>query len=251
MKDLYKTLEISENATEQEIKKAYRKLAKNYHPDVNKTKEAEEKFKEINAAYEVLSDKNKKAQYDRYGDQMFNQNNYAGHQQHSDDIFEQMFRASFGFNNQINLDRTVRVRVPLDKAIKGGKITIEGNTISFPKNISNGTKLRVKGKGKTFQGQTGDLYVQLVVVGDNNFEVNYNTIHTSVELNLKEAIFGTHKEINLYGDIIKIKIPKDIKYGQQLRIRGKGLHNDNMIVHCIYVLPKSDEIKESDLNFVK
>ena len=70
-KSLYQTLEISENASADEIKKAYRKLARKYHPDINKEPGAEDKFKEINAAYEVLSDENKKAQYDRFGDSMF------------------------------------------------------------------------------------------------------------------------------------------------------------------------------------
>jgi len=265
MRELYKLLGIQENATEQEIKKAYRKLAKEYHPDVNKTKEAEEKFKEINAAYEVLSDKNKRAQYDSVGDSVFGDNGFQTYsQQHSDvdlnDILNQMFGNGFnagfsnfgaGFGNEYDLDKHVKVKIPLEKAIKGGKININGYTVPFPENVGNGTKIRVKGKGNTYKDSVGDLYIQLIVVGDNFFNLDHNTIHTSVELNIKEAIFGTNKEINLYGDLIKIKIPKDIKYGQQLRVRGKGLHNDNLIVHCIYVLPKSNEVTENDLKFIK
>ena len=83
-KSLYETLEVSENATPDEIKKAYRKLARKYHPDVNKDPSAEEKFKEINAAYEVLSDKEKKQQYDQYGDSMFGGQNF-----YFEDIFEE------------------------------------------------------------------------------------------------------------------------------------------------------------------
>lgn len=75
-KSLYETLGVSENASASEIKKAYRNLAKKYHPDMNKTPEAEEKFKEINAAYEVLGDEEKKAQYDTYGDSMFGGQNF-------------------------------------------------------------------------------------------------------------------------------------------------------------------------------
>ena len=75
-KSLYETLGISEGADKSEIKKAYRKLAKQYHPDINKTPEAEEKFKEINAAYEVLSDDQKKSQYDMHGDDMFGGQNF-------------------------------------------------------------------------------------------------------------------------------------------------------------------------------
>ena len=75
-KSLYETLEINDSASEVEIKKAYRKLARKYHPDVNKEKGAEDKFKEINSAYEILSDKQKKAQYDAHGDNMFGGQNF-------------------------------------------------------------------------------------------------------------------------------------------------------------------------------
>ena len=76
-KSLYETLEVSENASADEIKKAYRKLARKYHPDVNKDPKAEDKFKEINAAYEVLSDPQKKQQYDQHGDSMFGGQNFS------------------------------------------------------------------------------------------------------------------------------------------------------------------------------
>jgi len=272
MKELYKTLGVQENATEQEIKKAYRKLAKQYHPDKCKTPECEEKFKEINAAHEVLSDKEKRAQYDRVGDAAFGQGGFHQYsQQHADvdisDILNQMFgqggfgrgfKSSFdpfgqaGFSNRpINLDRVIRVRIPLEKAITGGKMNIEGDTVTIPKGVGQGTKLRVKGKGHSHEGKTGDLYIQLVISPDMNFDLEGNTIHTSLTLNIKEAIFGSSKEIDLYGEKIKIKTPKDIKYGQQLRVAGKGLKGGNLIVHVIYELPKSTEIKESDLNFIK
>jgi curved DNA-binding protein len=268
MKELYKTLGVSENASEQEIKKAYRKLAKQYHPDKCKTPECEEKFKEINAAHEVLSNKEKRAQYDRMGDTAFGQGGFHQYsQQHSDvdisDILNKMFGGGFkssfdpfgqsynGHRRPPNLDKIIRVRIPLEKAITGGKMTIEEHNIVIPKNISNGTKLRVTGAGHSFEGKTGDLYVQLIIASDSNFEVDNNNIHTSVTLNIKEAIFGTTKEIDLYGEKIKVKIPKDTKYGQVLRVINKGLKGGNLYVHTLYELPKSTEIKESDLDFIK
>ena len=257
MKELYKTLEVSENASEQEIKKAYRKLAKKYHPDKCKTPECEEKFKEINEANEILSDKDKKAQYDRYGDgynqgTKANWDNYYHDDIDLNDIFSQMFGGMRGgfYQREANLDRIVRVRVPLEKAINGGKVTIEGHTITIPKRIGQGMKLRVKGAGETHNGKTGDLYVQVVISSDSNFELDGNSIHTTLTLNIKEAIFGSHKEINLYGDRIKIKTPKDVKYGQSLRVKEKGLRGDNLYVHILYELPKSYNIKQSDLNFL-
>ncbi|MCD6191665.1 MAG: J domain-containing protein, partial [Sulfurimonas sp.] len=105
-KSLYKTLEINEGASETEIKKAYRKLARKYHPDINKDPDAEDKFKEINSAYEILSDKEKKQQYDMHGDNMFGGQDFhdfsrshsAGGQGDLDEILRQMFSGGGGFS---------------------------------------------------------------------------------------------------------------------------------------------------------
>jgi len=103
-KSLYDTLGVSENASADEIKKAYRKLARKYHPDINKDESAVEKFKEINAAYEVLSDTEKKSQYDQFGDQMFGGQNFQdfargqGSNVDLDEILRQMFGGGGGFN---------------------------------------------------------------------------------------------------------------------------------------------------------
>ncbi|MDE7196362.1 MAG: DnaJ domain-containing protein, partial [Helicobacter sp.] len=104
-KSLYTTLGVDSNASADEIKKAYRKLARQYHPDVNKDKGAEEKFKEINAAYEILSDPEKRAQYDQVGDRMFggqNFHDFARHQGYEfdfNDLFSSFFGAKSGFRN--------------------------------------------------------------------------------------------------------------------------------------------------------
>ena len=172
-KSLYETLEINENASADEIKKAYRKLARKYHPDVNKDPQAEEKFKEINAAYEVLSNPEKKQQYDQYGDSMFGGQNFhdfargQGSNVDLDEILRQMFGGAGGFGrggfsqggfggfggfNEPDLDTNAQITIPFDVAVLGGKQFINLNNDSFdvkiPEGIEDRQKIRAKGKGK-------------------------------------------------------------------------------------------------------
>ena len=120
-KSLYETLGVSENASAEEIKKSYRKLARKYHPDINKDESAVDKFKEINAAYEVLSDTDKKAQYDQYGDQMFGGQNFHDFAQGQgggvdlDEILRQMFGGGGGggFGVQEAVSAALAVRIPI------------------------------------------------------------------------------------------------------------------------------------------
>ncbi len=154
-KSLYQTLNISENASADEIKKAYRKLARQYHPDVNKSAEAEEKFKEINGAYEILSDPQKKAEYDQYGDSMFNGQNFSDFSrsyQSADlnDILKNIFGArgrgfngsnagfssfNFGFDNGmgdgIDLDIEARASISLKSALLGDTLRLHLNGSNF------------------------------------------------------------------------------------------------------------------------
>src|SRR6056300_1685086 len=157
-KSLYETLGISSSASDAEIKKAYRKLARQYHPDVNKEASAEEKFKEINAAYEILSDKEKKQQYDMYGDSMFGgQNFHDFSRSHSssgandlDEILRQMFSGGGfgggfggfgggggnpfgggGYRQEPNLDIQTSVTIPFSVSILGGSHSVSVNGERF------------------------------------------------------------------------------------------------------------------------
>jgi len=253
MKELYKTLDVSENATEQEIKKAYRKLAKQYHPDKCKTPECEEKFKEINAAHGVLSDKEKRAQYDQVGDNAFGQGGFHQYsQQHSDmdigDILNQMFGGMRGFG--MDLDEYASINIPLEIAVNGGTIDVLGSKVKIPKKISNSTKIRLKGKGNSYKGKTGDLILKLLISSNDNYEIIGNDVHTNISVNLKEIIFGGKKEVDFYGEKISLKIPKDTKPCQKLRVKNKGLKGGNIIFNIKLILPKSSEITEQNLSFI-
>ena len=214
-KSLYETLGVSENASADEIKKAYRKLARKYHPDINKEESAVEKFKEINAAYEVLSDPDKKAQYDQFGDQMFGGQNFhdfargQGGGVDLDEILRQMFGGGgggfsggfggaggggFGGFGAPDLDLQARITVPFMVAINGGKHNVSANgqnfDIKIPAGIKTGETMRVRGKGKQYQGHVGDLLIQVEVAASDEYERKGDTLYKTFDVPLKEALFG-------------------------------------------------------------
>ena len=249
-KSLYETLGINENASADEIKKAYRKLARKYHPDINKEPEAQEKFKEINAAYEVLSDAEKKAQYDQVGDQMFGGQNFhdfargQGAGMDIDEILRAMFGGGGGFASQggfgghsgfsqgggfgmPDLDIQASITVPFLVALKGGKHQItsaEGEKfdIKIPAGIRSGETLRVRGKGKSFQGQRGDLMIKVTVSPSPRYERKGSDLYATIDVPLKAALFGGKIQVETPEKEVSLKVPKDTKNGQKFRLKGKG-----------------------------
>ena len=250
-KSLYETLGVSENASADEIKKAYRKLARKYHPDINKEPEAQEKFKEINAAYEVLSDPEKKAQYDQFGDQMFGGQNFhdfargQGAEVDLEEILRQMFGGGGSFSGGFggggfggfggfggghsmpDLDVHARITVPFMTAVKGGKynINVEGNSfdIKIPAGIKSGETLRVRGKGREYQGHRGDLLIKVEVAKSPEYERKGNDLHKTIDVPLKIALFGGKIEVHTPEKVVTLKVPKNTKNGQKFRLKDKGI----------------------------
>lgn len=246
-KSLYETLGVSENASADEIKKSYRKLARKYHPDINKEESAVEKFKEINAAYEVLSDPEKKAQYDQFGDQMFGGQNFHDFAQRQgggvdlDEILRQMFggggggfsggfggaQGGFGGFGAPDLDMQARITVPFMVAINGGKHNVSANgqnfDIKIPAGIKSGETMRVRGKGKQYQGHVGDLLIQVEVAASNEYERKGDNLYKTFDVPLKEALFGGKIAIDTPEKEVSLKVPKNTKNGQKFRLKGKGV----------------------------
>jgi len=191
-KSLYDILGVSENATQDEIKKAYRKLARKYHPDVNKDKDAVEKFKEINAAYEVLSDKKKKDEYDLYGDQMFGGQN-----------FHDFARQQGGVN--VDLDEILR-------NIFGGGSSSFGRGSPF--GSSGGFSSSRGGFGGFGSGGFGS--------GFESARPQDLDRRISITIPFYVAVKGGKHNITLEDESFDIKIPAGIKDGETLRVRGKG-----------------------------
>ncbi len=248
---LYETLGVSEKATSDEIKKAYRRLARKYHPDINKDPGAEDKFKEINAAYEILSDEKKRAQYDRHGDAMFGGQNFHDFASSSgmgnlDEILKNIFggggfssfssRSGFsgfrqtggfsGFEDDEDLDSRAKVTIPFDVAVKGGEHSINFNgeniKIKIPNGINDGEKLRIKGKGS---GGRGDLILTVNIAPSDEYERDGDDLYKDVLIPLKTMMFGGKIEVKTPKKDVTIKIAENSKSGQKIRLKGYGVQN--------------------------
>ncbi|EAI0653384.1 J domain-containing protein [Campylobacter coli] len=262
MNSLYETLGVSKNASADEIKKAYRRLARQYHPDINKEKGAEEKFKEINAAYEILSDEKKRAQYDQYGDSMFGGQSFHDFSRNAggvnlDDILKDLFGGGFGggssrgsrFNGfssrgfdtgfggfggfEENLDSTIELSIPFEKAVVGGEhsFNLQGETIKFkiPHGIKQGEKLRIRNKGKKgHNGSRGDLIVIVKLEESEIYQREDDDLYQKVDISLKTALFGGKVTVSTLKENKKeatITIPANSKNGQKIRLKGYGVQN--------------------------
>jgi curved DNA-binding protein len=278
-KSLYDTLEITENASESEIKKAYRKLARQYHPDVNKDPKAEEKFKEINSAYEILSDKQKKAQYDQMGDSMFGGQNFhdfsrsQGGNVDLDDILRSMFSGGGGggfggggfgggfSQQQPNLDIETTVTIPFSVSILGGSHSVAVNgerfDIKIPAGVKSGEKMRVKGKGHAQGGRAGDLFLRITVAPSPEYTREDNDLVKSFDVPLSAALFGEKISIKTLEKEIKLKVPKNTKNGQRFRVKGMGAMNrkskvrGDLYLMANLVLPKVEDLDEDLVELMK
>jgi len=285
-KSLYETLEINESASESEIKKAYRKLARQYHPDVNKDPGAEEKFKEINSAYEILSDKEKKQQYDMHGDSMFGgQNFHDFSRSHGgagagsmEDILREMFSGGGGFggggfggggnpfggggfHQEPNLDIETNVTIPFVVSILGGSHSVAVNgdrfDIKIPAGVNSGEKMRVKGKGHSQNGRAGDLFLKITVSSSPDYEREGDDLVKEFNVPLSAALFGEKIAIETLEKEIKLKVPANTKNGQRFRVKEMGAMNrktktrGNLYLRANIVLPKVEDLDKDLVEMMK
>lgn len=276
-KSLYETLEVSPNATSDEIKKSYRRLARKYHPDINKEKDAEEKFKEINAAYEILSDEKKRKQYDQFGDSMFGGQNFHDFARGQgnvdlDDILSQIFGGGgfsqgtggfggfesfggfggFGGRSQLNLDINAQITIPFSTAILGGKHNInlqnQNFDIKIPAGIRDGETIRLRGKGKTMGNQSGDVLLKVSVAPHPQYSQDGDNLTKKFDLPLKTALFGGKVEIETLYKTITLKVPKNTKNNQRFRVKELGAYNrksktnGDLYLEANIILPDVDSL---------
>ena len=257
----YKVLGVEKNASDAEIKKAYRKLAMKYHPDKNKgDHQAEDKFKQISEAYAVLSDKEKRRQYDEFGDSGFHQrysqedifrgfdisdilkefgiggNFFGGRKAHGH--FSRSGASPFGgFGGRQTAkgsDLVYEIPLTLREVATGAKKTIslqhgaqaEKITVNIPKGMISGKKLRLSGKGNPspYGGPPGDLFIQSKVMDDPIFQVEGYDLHLNRTIRLSEALLGTQISVpSISGKELSLKVPPGTNHKTKMRLPGHGL----------------------------
>lgn len=224
--DHYKTLDVSETASAAEIKRAYRILARAFHPDRNGgDAESLRRFRSIQEAYEVLSDQKARSAYDHLRHHSFalvNDPDALSRQ----DAYSRFFRSRAP---QLSRDAEAEVRLTFEAALAGGKAEVkipDGSTIIIPvpRGVRSGVKVRFKGKGIMVDDGQGDLYVMFRVAPSARFRREGNDLHIVEPISVVDALLGTTRAItNAYGRNIKIQIPPGTQPGERLRLRGQGV----------------------------
>ncbi|WP_367771070.1 J domain-containing protein [Flavobacterium sp. WC2421] len=253
--DYYKVLEIDKKATETEIKKAYRKMARKYHPDLNPNdKQAEIKFKEVNEANEVLSNPENRKKYDEYGENWQHaeefekskrqQQHYQGSGQQGgfagfeggdySDFFESMFggrgargsgRGSAQFKGQ---DFNAELHLDLKEVYTTHKrtLTISGKNIrlTIPAGVENGQVIKITGHGGDGAGggPKGDLYITFSISNHTDFKRDKDNLYSTVDLDLYSAILGGEITVNTFDGKVKLKVAPGTQNGTTVKLKGKG-----------------------------
>lgn len=262
-KDYYKILGVARDASADEIKKAFRKSARKYHPDVNTTADAEAKFKDVNEAYEVLKDPERRAAYDQLGQgPPSGQGRYqpppgwdsgyefSGGGPQSDegfsDFFETLFRRGGGPYDGMGAgrgaDSHARMEITIEDAFRGaerklslrtpvvgpnGEVTLQDRSISVrvPKGVTEGQHIRLAGQGAPGRGAgpAGDLFLEIAFAPHPIYRPDGRDLYVDLPIAPWEAALGDHVVMPTPGGKVDLRIPKNARTGQKLRLKGKGL----------------------------
>jgi len=247
--DYYKTLGIDKNATADEIKKAYRKLARQYHPDTNKEAGAHKKFQEINEANEVLSDPDNRKKYDRYGKdwqqgekfenarhskQAHGSTDFGGHFGSGDEGFSDFFSSMFGGSGRRSQakfrgqDYNATLQLNLTDAFKTHQqtLTVNGKNvrITIPAGIEDGQVIKLKGYGASGSNNNlaGDLFITFKIINNTSFKRTGSDLHITHELDLYTAVLGGDTTIDTLHGKLKLKVKPETQNNSKSRIKGKG-----------------------------
>ena len=250
--DYYKILGIDKSANEADIKKAYRKLARKYHPDLNPNDEsAKAKFQELNEANEVLSDPEKRKKYDKYGKdwkhadefekqgqyQQQNRSSQGNSSQFNEQDYSSFFESMFGnmgggrqktssFKGQ---DYASEIRLNILDILVSQKQTLSVNgkniRITIPAGVENGQTIKISGHGAPGinGGPNGDLYISFIIDNTTKFKREGNNLHLEVVLDLFTAVLGGEITIDTLSSKVKLTIPEGTQIGTKVKLKGKGM----------------------------
>ena len=257
-KDYYKILEVSRDADQAEIKKAYRRLARKYHPDVSKEPEAEARFKEVNEANEVLSDPEKRRAYDQLGPNWkagqdfrpppgwehfggftqgdFGGGGFAGGAAGFSDFFETLFGAGMrqgagargGFRVR-GQDQEARLDLDLETAYHGGRQTLQladkALNVSIPAGVTEGQRIRLSGQGQQGRGggSAGDLYLVVHIRPHALYRLDGRDVILSLPITPWEAALGAQVKVPTLAGKVELRVPPNSNSGRKLRLKGRGL----------------------------
>jgi DnaJ-class molecular chaperone len=280
MRDYYEILGVDRGATPEEIKKAYRKLAVQYHPDKNPgDKVAEEKFKEASNAYSVLSDPEKRRVYDTRGHAGVDGMGFEGYRtmddifanMNLDDIFGRGFAGFGGFGDAFGdafgqrrptvptrgRDIRMNISIPFSDAVLGSKkeVTVQGKriTLTIPPGIQDGNTLRIRGQGESLGiGTSGDLLVTISVQPHPTLTCDGLDLLTDAKISMTTAALGGSVRVKTLTDDVDLKISPGAQPGQQLRLRGRGAadasgRKGDLRVRLVVEIPKSLSRKQRSL----
>lgn len=276
-RDYYEALGVKQGADEAEIKAAYRKLARKYHPDRNKEAGAEDKFKAISEAYEVLHDKEKRASYDnlraggyRAGDNFrpppgwspqgggFDARGFGGGNEGFSDFFEQIFGHRAGGQRAPHgplrgNDVRAGVEIDLRTAYTGGKQRLslrDGNgertlEVNIPAGVLSGKVIRLAGQGEPGYngGPAGDLLLEVQLRDDRQFKLSGSDVEVEVALSPWEAALGAKVPVPTLGGTVELKIPAGSRSGRKMRLKGRGMPGKvagDQIVSLVVQTPLAD-----------
>lgn len=254
--DYYKILGIEKSATDADIKKAYRKLARKYHPDLNPNdKEAEKKFKEINEANEVLSSTENRKKYDAYGENWKHADAYQntgqqGYQRPPNpnssssshggspfeggysDFFESMFNAGSGSRGRSTKFRGQDYNAELTLDIKDAytthkqTLTVNGKNIriTVPAGVKNGQIIKIPGHGGegVNGGPNGDLHIQFSIQNNTKFKLDGDDLYKTVDLDIYKALLGAEITVDTFDGKVKLKVAPETQNGTKVKLKGKG-----------------------------
>jgi curved DNA-binding protein len=280
-KDYYQILGVARDVSKEDLKKAYRKLARKYHPDVSKETDAEEKFKELGEAYEVLKDPEKRAQYDQFGSNYKNGQSFTpppgwGHQgggregfdgnnSNFSSFFDSMFGGGGAGGGRDNFyakgeDVNAKITISLEDAFNGAKKTIRrpsGSTetgtlnVKIPAGITMGKKIRLSGQGRAgMGGSAGDLLLEINLATHAHYKLDGSNIILDLPIAPWEAALGAKVTVPTLAGKINLTIPAGAKSGQKMRLKGRGLPGKEVgdqIINLQIMTPAADSDKATKL----